>query len=80
MVSTIDLRWYHPAIPRDSPASPLKILPTIRSELMSRPVYQQEHSTSPTRPVELDLGLYREIFTHSKEAIAIISPEGYRPV
>ena len=43
---------------------------------MSRPVYQQERSTSPTRPVELDLGLYREIFTHSKEAIAIISPEG----
>jgi len=43
---------------------------------MSRPVYQQERSTSPTRPVELDLGVYREIFTHSKEAIAIISPEG----
>jgi len=43
---------------------------------MSRPVYQQERSASPTRPVELDLGLYREIFTHSKEAIAIISPEG----
>lgn len=43
---------------------------------MSRPVYQHERATSPTRPVELDLGLYREIFTHSKEAIAIISPEG----
>jgi PAS domain S-box-containing protein len=41
---------------------------------MSRPVYQQERSL--TRPVELDLGLYREIFIHSKEAIAIISPNG----
>ena len=44
---------------------------------MSRPVYQQERAIPTTRPIELDLGLYREIFTHSKEAIAIISPEGY---
>jgi PAS domain S-box-containing protein len=29
------------------------------------------------RPVELDADLYREIFAHSKEAIAIIDPDGY---
>ena len=29
------------------------------------------------RPVELHADLYREIFAHSKEAIAIIDPEGY---
>src|SRR5215217_7951294 len=29
------------------------------------------------RPVELHADLYREIFAHSKEAIAIIDPDGY---
>ena len=29
------------------------------------------------RPVELDAVLYREIFAHSREAIAIIDPDGY---
>src|ERR1044071_6299159 len=29
------------------------------------------------RPVELDSELYREIFAHSREAIAIIDPDGY---
>src|ERR1044072_2137885 len=29
------------------------------------------------RPVELDSELYREIFAHSREAIAIIDPHGY---
>ena len=29
------------------------------------------------RPVELHSDLYREIFAHSKEAIAIIDPEGF---
>ena len=29
------------------------------------------------RPVELHADLYREIFAHSKEAIAIIDPEGF---
>ena len=29
------------------------------------------------RPVELHAGLYREIFAHSKEAIAIIDPDGF---
>ena len=29
------------------------------------------------RPVELDADLYREIFAHSKEAIAIIDPDGF---
>jgi len=44
---------------------------------MSRPVYRQEFARSSARPVELDASLYREVFTHSKEAIAIISPDGY---
>src|ERR687897_2013260 len=29
------------------------------------------------KPVELHADLYREIFAHSREAIAIIDPEGY---
>src|SRR5262250_2015084 len=29
------------------------------------------------RPVELDADLYREIFAHSREAIAIIDPNGF---
>ena len=29
------------------------------------------------RPVELHADLYREIFAHSKEAIAIVDPDGY---
>src|SRR5215211_5871892 len=29
------------------------------------------------RPVELDAALYREIFAHSREAIAIIDPNGF---
>src|SRR5688572_2126286 len=44
---------------------------------MSRPVYQQDSARPSARLVELDASLYREVFTHSKEAIAIISPEGY---
>lgn len=44
---------------------------------MARSVHKLGFATSPARPVELDAGLYREVFTHSKEAIAIISPEGY---
>jgi len=31
----------------------------------------------PARPVELHADLYREIFAHSKEAIAIIDPDGF---
>ena len=44
---------------------------------------QEAHSrreapaTPPARPVELHADLYREIFAHSKEAIAIIDPDGY---
>lgn len=44
---------------------------------MSVPVEKQETVTPSARPVELDASLYREIFAHSKEAIAIISPDGY---
>lgn len=44
---------------------------------MSRALYQQDFARSSAHPVELDERLYREVFTHSKEAIAIISPEGY---
>ena len=44
---------------------------------MSVPVQHQETAIPSARPVELDASLYREIFAHSKEAIAIISPDGY---
>lgn len=44
---------------------------------MSRVLYQQDSDRPSARPLELDALLYREVFTHSKEAIAIISPEGY---
>lgn len=38
----------------------------------------REERTEPSaRPVELHSDLYREIFDHSKEAIAIIDPEGF---
>ena len=39
---------------------------------------RQQAPTEPAaRPVELHADLYREIFAHSKEAIAIIDPEGF---
>src|SRR6185295_16811336 len=39
---------------------------------------RQEAQLEPVaRPVELHSDLYREIFAHSKEAIAIIDPDGY---
>lgn len=38
---------------------------------------REERATPSARPVELHSDLYREIFYHSKEAIAIIDPEGY---
>src|SRR5215212_6373025 len=38
---------------------------------------QQAPAEPAARPVELHADLYREIFAHSKEAIAIIDPEGY---
>ena len=44
---------------------------------MSRPIHRHDFAKPSARPVELDGSLYREVFTHSKEAIAIISPEGY---
>lgn len=37
----------------------------------------EERIEPMARPVELHADLYREIFDHSKEAIAIIDPEGY---
>src|SRR6185295_935905 len=38
---------------------------------------RQEAQLEPVaRPVELHSDLYREIFSHSKEAIAIIDPDG----
>ena len=43
-------------------------------EASSRPTPSIEPSA---RPVELHAALYQEIFAHSKEAIAIIDPEGY---
>ncbi|HEY8410791.1 MAG TPA: PAS domain S-box protein [Pyrinomonadaceae bacterium] len=46
---------------------------------MSRNAFSQreERIEPPARPVELHADLYREIFDHSKEAIAIIDPEGF---
>src|SRR5215217_2573224 len=39
---------------------------------------RREVRAGPTaRPVELHADLYREIFSHSKEAIAIIDPDGF---
>jgi PAS domain S-box-containing protein len=46
---------------------------------MSQEAYsRREAAAEPAaRPVELHGDLYREIFAHSKEAIAIIDPDGY---
>ncbi|HKG60933.1 MAG TPA: ATP-binding protein [Pyrinomonadaceae bacterium] len=46
---------------------------------MSQEAYSRREAPSepPARPVELHSDLYREIFAHSKEAIAIIDPDGY---
>ena len=45
---------------------------------MSVEASRQKSSAEPSaRPVELHAALYREIFAHSKEAIAIIDPEGF---
>jgi PAS domain S-box-containing protein len=38
---------------------------------------REERAEPSARPVELHSGLYREIFDHSKEAIAIIDPDGF---
>lgn len=45
---------------------------------MSVEASRQKPSAEPSaRPVELHAALYREIFAHSKEAIAILDPEGF---
>ena len=46
---------------------------------MSQPVFsEREERTEPSaRPVELHSDLYRAIFDHSREAIAIIDPDGF---
>ena len=38
---------------------------------------REERAEPSARPVELHSDLYREIFDHSKEAIAIVDPEGF---
>ena len=38
---------------------------------------KQAPAEPAAKPVELHANLYREIFAHSKEAIAIVDPEGY---
>ena len=38
---------------------------------------KQSPAEPAAKPVELHANLYREIFSHSKEAIAIIDPDGY---
>lgn len=37
----------------------------------------EAHAQPAARPVELDSDLYREIFAHSSEAIAIVDPKGF---
>src|ERR1041384_3808455 len=46
---------------------------------MSQEAYSRREAPAEpaARPVELHSDLYREIFAHSKEAIAIIDPDGY---
>jgi PAS domain S-box-containing protein len=45
---------------------------------MSQEAHSRQKAPKPVaRPVELHADLYREIFAHSKEAIAIIDPDGY---
>src|ERR1044071_1028488 len=45
---------------------------------MSSEVSRRQVSGEPAaRPVELHGDLYREIFSHSREAIAIIDPDGF---
>jgi PAS domain S-box-containing protein len=46
---------------------------------MSQEAYSRREAPAEpaARPVELDAVLYREIFAHSKEAIAITDPQGY---
>ena len=43
---------------------------------MSQSSHRKAPSEPAARPVELHAALYREIFSHSKEAIAIIDPDG----
>ena len=59
----------------DSPG----LVPYQFGVVMSQEVYlRPEAPAEPAaRPVELHADLYREIFAHSKEAIAIIDPDGY---
>jgi PAS domain S-box-containing protein len=47
--------------------------------VMSQEAYSRREAPNEpaARPVELHADLYREIFAHSKEAIAIIDPDGY---
>ena len=45
---------------------------------MSQEAHSRQEAPKPAaRPVELHSDLYREIFAHSKEAIAIIDPDGF---
>ena len=46
----------------------------MSQEALSR---RQSPAEPAAKPVELHADLYREIFAHSKEAIAIIDPDGY---
>ena len=57
------------------PASPLRF-PPLWAFAMSAEIYSRRKPGPVARPVELHAALYREIFAHSKEAIAIIDPDG----
>jgi PAS domain S-box-containing protein len=60
----------HPATP------PFRLNIVYEGFAMSQGVHRKAPSEPAARPVELHAALYREIFSHSKEAIAIIDPDG----
>jgi PAS domain S-box-containing protein len=63
----------------ESPQQPPVVLPAIFGAFVSQNAFsrREERSEPTARPVELHSDLYREIFDHSKQAIAIIAPDGF---
>ena len=60
----------------DSPGKAPCDSPSLWAMPMSAEVSSHRKPEPSARPVELHAALYREIFAHSKEAIAIIDPDG----
>lgn len=73
-------KWFPKSVNIASPGNvPFQVPFPCSGFAMSQKAFsRQEAPAEPTaRPVELHGDLYREIFAHSKEAIAIIDPEGF---